>query len=82
MTLLGAEELLHTLPLLALLLPLLGGRYLGEERLVALVRSRVARRPVRPGLAHRPARVALGLPRGGRLIATSLAVRPPPVALA
>lgn len=82
MTLVGAEDLLHTLPLLVLLLPLVGGRYLGEERLIALVRSRAPRRPVRAAHAPRPVRTPLSLPRGGRLIATSLAVRPPPAALA
>ena len=81
-TLLGAEDLRHTLPLLVLLLPLVGGRYMGEERLVRLVRSRAAQRPVRTARAQRPHRAPVSLPRGGRLIATSLAVRPPPAALA
>ncbi|MEA2347211.1 MAG: hypothetical protein QOG62_998 [Thermoleophilaceae bacterium] len=80
--LLGAHELLHALPLLVLLLPLLGGRYLGEERLIVLVRSHAARRPVRAARATRPVRAPIALPRGGRLIATSLAVRPPPAVFA
>ena len=75
---LGAGELLHLMPLLVILLPLLGGRYVGEERLVLL--REAASRPAR---RRRPARLVLpraplALPRGGRLIATSLAVRPPP----
>lgn len=81
-TLLGAEDLLHVLPLLVLLLPLLGGRYVGEERLILFVRSRAARRPVRAARMQRPPHPSFSFPRGGRLIATSLAVRPPPAALA
>jgi hypothetical protein len=58
--------------------PLLAGRYVGEERLEAL-RGHVARprRRVAPQRSRAPRPVAL-LPRGGRLIAEALAVRPPP----
>ena len=75
---LGAAELLHLMPLLVILLPLLGGRYVGEERLALLAAagSRPTRR-LRPTRLVLP-RAPLALPRGGRLIATSLAVRPPP----
>jgi hypothetical protein len=77
----GTEALLAA-PLLALLVPLLAGRYLGEERIERLAAARAprchtvpARRVAPPAL--RPPRVLL--PRGGRLLATSLAVRPPPL---
>jgi hypothetical protein len=75
------EGLAMLAPALLLLLPLLAGRYLGED---ALDRLRVARaRPPARRLRRRaaaPARnrhVAL-VPRGGLLLASSLATRPPP----
>jgi hypothetical protein len=73
-----AEMLAYAAPLFLVAVPLLAGRYVGEERLVALG-GHVARRPRRPVAEHprAPRPVAL-LPRGGRLIAASLAVRPPP----
>jgi hypothetical protein len=73
--------LLHSLPLLVLLAPLVFGRYLGEEK-VALLRERLA--PVVPEHAHpgnspdRPCAPRTLMPRGGRLLGASLAVRPPP----
>jgi hypothetical protein len=79
--LLGDIELVaYLVPLLALGAPLVAGRYLGEE---ALERLREARRP-RPSRAARsqPAtarRTAAAFPRGGRLIAQSLAERGPPL---
>lgn len=68
-------------PALVLLASLLSGNYVGEERLerlAAAVRPRPERR--RPRAAHLPvpARRRVLMPRGGRLVATSLAVRPPP----
>jgi hypothetical protein len=77
----GHPELLaYAAPVFLLAVPLLAGRYVGEERLERL-RGRRARpsRP-RPAAGALPAKrqvVAL-LPRGGRLIAEALAVRPPP----
>jgi hypothetical protein len=78
--LLGVEAALAYLaPALLILLPLLGGRYPGDEALVRAA-GRRARRPraSRPatGPRHR-ARAAL-LPRGGRLVGTALAGRAPP----
>lgn len=71
--------LAHALPFVLLVVPLLVGRYVGERQLARLVgappppsRRRAARREPRP--LH-----ARTLPRGGCLIAHSLAVRPPPV---
>jgi hypothetical protein len=68
-------------PALVLLLPLLAGRYLGEETLERLA-ARVAlpRRRARPASAgiprHRPRAT---LVRGGRLLASALAERGPPM---
>jgi hypothetical protein len=71
-------------PAIVLLASLLTGHYVGEQRLQRLAASfRLRRR--RPSRAIAPAasprRRAL-MPRGGRLVATSLAVRPPPLRLA
>ena len=80
LTHLGADgDLLMLMPVLLVGLPLLAGRYVGEERLLGLA-SR-AERPARgPEPALHAALLCSGrvLPRGGRLIATALAVRPPP----
>jgi hypothetical protein len=74
----GADALIAA-PALLLLLPLVVGRYVGSERLVRLVRR--IRRPVRrrgdrPVARRRPDRRPA--PRGGLLIAVSLARRGPP----
>jgi hypothetical protein len=79
----GAEALLAA-PFLALIVPLLAGRYVGEEQIARLAaawapRTHPARR-IRGGAVVRRAPRVL-VPRGGRLLATSLAVRPPPAAL-
>ncbi|EHN11221.1 hypothetical protein PAI11_19090 [Patulibacter medicamentivorans] len=71
--------LLTLAPALVAFALLASGRYVGEERLARAARAFRARR-------RRPARrlAAVGAapravpPRGGRLIAASLAVRPPP----
>jgi hypothetical protein len=70
-------------PLLALLAPLLAGRYLGEEHIGRLAASRAPRaHTVARARRTSPVLRAPGVlvPRGGRLLATSLAVRPPPAA--
>lgn len=80
LTLLGVHsDLLLVAPALVLALPLLAGRYLGEDQLARLAAAFVAA-PTRAVRALTPpaARPSRGLPRGGRLIACSLAVRPPP----
>jgi hypothetical protein len=68
-------------PLWLLTLPLIAGRYVGEEALVRLGRDRPApRRPLASRALPKGARrVAALLPRGGSLIAEALAVRPPPL---
>src|ERR1700680_799390 len=69
------------LPAVIMALPLVAGRYIGAERLGRISRSRSPRRrrvpagsPVRRTFRPAP-------PRGGLLIAVSLAVRPPPLVL-
>jgi hypothetical protein len=73
-----ADVLLAT-PALVLLMPLLAGRYVGEERLARLgarlVAPRRATALVRVAKTRRAPRM---LPRGGRLVAAALARRGPP----
>jgi hypothetical protein len=67
-------------PAIVLLASLLTGRYVGEERLrrlAAAFRPHRRRRP-RAAATARAARPRARMPRGGRLVGTSLAVRPPP----
>lgn len=84
-TLAGHADLLpYAAPLFLLAVPLLAGRYVGEERLERL-RSGLRRTPLRAPLAETPPaarRLRAALPRGGRLIAHSLAERPPPALVA
>jgi hypothetical protein len=81
----GHTELLaYAAPLLVVALPLVLGRYLGEETLERL-RSRPRRRTRHPRLvAQRVTGRRLGafVPRGARLIAHSLAERGPPLPVA
>jgi hypothetical protein len=74
-----AELLVYAAPLFLIGVPLLAGRYLGEEQLERLRSGRPARRRLAPAVT-RPSgrRPAALLARGGRLIAESLAERPPP----
>jgi hypothetical protein len=78
-----APALLYAAPLLILALPLIAGRYVGEEHIArfAVARRRPRRRPIaRVAFPAAARRDVLAVPRGGRLIAASLAVRPPPAA--
>lgn len=71
-------------PAIILLASLMSGRYVGEERLqrlAAACRPDRRRRP-RAVVQARLPRPRAALPRGGCLVATSLAVRPPPLCLA
>ena len=73
----AADGLPFLVPALLLAIPLATGLYVGEEALLALAdgRLRRSRAPIR----FVPSRVvAWRRPRGGGLIATSLAGRPPP----
>lgn len=80
----GATDLLLFLaPALLILIPLLGGHYVGEELIVKLA-ARRARPPRRPVAAPRwplPSAPQDWRPRGTGLIAFSLAKRPPPLRL-
>jgi hypothetical protein len=74
-----ADVLLAT-PALMLLLPLLAGRYVGEEGIARLgARLATPARRLTPAVLAAPRRAPRALPRGGRLIADSLARRGPPV---
>jgi hypothetical protein len=72
-------DVLLATPALILLLPLLAGRYVGEDGIARLSAFLARPRPrpvaVRAALARRAPRV---LARGGRLIAVALAQRGPP----
>jgi hypothetical protein len=77
-------DVLLAVPGLVLLLPLLAGRYVGEDGIARLAASAAARvrRPravAASGAIRRAPRI---LPRGGRLIATALGLRGPPALLA
>jgi hypothetical protein len=78
------DLLVFAAPLYLLVVPLLAGRYVGEETLERLGRQA----PTRPrrvftgGALPGIRRTAVLLPRGGRLIAEALAVRPPPLSTA
>jgi hypothetical protein len=72
---------LACLPLIALMLPLLFGRYPAVETLVRRAsRARARPRRKRPARSARPGRARSAVPRGGSLIAASLAERAPPTA--
>jgi hypothetical protein len=74
----GADALI-AVPGLLLLIPLVAGRYVGSDGLVWLAARRVPRRRRSPAAAvarWRPHRCVM--PRGGRLVAASLARRGPP----
>jgi hypothetical protein len=67
-------------PAIVMLALLLSGRYVGETQIRRLAAAWQQRRS-RRGRAERPplpSRRRALMPRGGRLVATSLAVRPPP----
>jgi hypothetical protein len=75
------DLLVYAAPLFLLAVPLLAGRYVGEEQLDRLRTGTVgvARRRPPAGVRLAGRRPTALLPRGGRLIAESLAVRPPPL---
>ena len=73
------SDALLAIPALVFIIPLLSGRYLGEQQLARLAAVFQSRRR-RPAVALLPTilRAGQSMPRGGCLIASSLAVRPPP----
>jgi hypothetical protein len=75
----GAETgLLYLAPALILCAPLIVGRYVGEEHLAGLAGRSPALRARRPLRLPAPRSHARVMRRGGRLVASSLAKRPPP----
>jgi hypothetical protein len=70
--------LLHLVPPLLLLVVLLLQRYPGDRRLVALAEARSIRRHHQAAPSAPRARPRGLVPRGGLLIGSALAVRPPP----
>lgn len=75
----STDVLLFIAPALLIAIPLFGGRYLGEELIVKLAARRERpRRRNTAGLRSRPAAPESWRPRGTRLLAFSLAKRPPP----
>jgi hypothetical protein len=73
------DALAYLLPPALLLLALVACRYPGERVLLALIgRGRHKRTCTDSGGVARTARARVMVPRGGLLIASSLAVRPPP----
>lgn len=78
----STDALLFLAPALLIVIPLFGGRYLGEELIAKLVARRTRPRTRSAALApSAPAAPATWLPRGTRLIAFGLAKRPPPARL-
>jgi hypothetical protein len=72
--------LLYLAPALVLAVPLLLGRYVGEKQLVELA-GRASARPRRLVVrVVRPRSHARVMQRGGRLVASGMAKRPPPLA--
>lgn len=80
--LLAGSGFMVMMPAFLCLLPLVAGRYLGESRIERIVRARSIKRILSAKFSLAPERLAGYLTpiRGGRLIAASLAVRPPPAA--
>lgn len=75
----STDVLLFLAPALLIVVPLFAGRYFGEELIAKLIAKRGGRRRRAPAsLARIPRQLAALLPRGARLIAFSLAERPPP----
>lgn len=72
----------HLAPFLLMLVPLLSGRYVGERRLARLV-GVLSQPRCHPRSSSLPPRArVVWMPRGSGLLGRSLAVRPPPAALA
>lgn len=72
----------YLVPALVLMIPLVAGRYPGERQLARLYRPAAAARSTRPERSMgRRLPIARVLPRGGTLLASAIAVRPPPAGL-
>jgi hypothetical protein len=77
----SGEGLVMLAPALAFAVPLLAGRYVGERAIERVREARAATSAPRhrstAAVPHRRPSLAL-VPRGGLLLASSLATRPPP----
>jgi hypothetical protein len=79
----GADTgLLYLAPALLVCAPLVAGRYVGEEQLAQLAARAVTQPSRRVGRLCTPGSHVRVMQRGGRLVASSLAKRPPPVVAA
>jgi len=78
----STDALLFLAPALLIAIPLLGGFYVGEELVARLAgrRSRPRRRWTAAPLPRQSYAASVWRPRGARLLAFSLATRPPPLA--
>jgi uncharacterized membrane protein len=72
--------LLYLAPAVVLALPLVLGRYVGEQQLVELAARPPARSRRRGVRVESPRSYARVMQRGGRLVASGMAKRPPPAA--
>ncbi|HEU4973674.1 MAG TPA: hypothetical protein VFT50_01190 [Baekduia sp.] len=78
-TVAGVETgLLYLAPALVLALPLVLGRYLGEDQLADLARRPLPAPRRRAAASAAPRSHVRVMERGGRLVASALAKRPPP----
>jgi hypothetical protein len=77
----STDALLFLAPALLIAIPILCGRYFGEELIAKLVAPPTRARPARAFVEPPPPRTPrTWLPRGAHLLAFSLAKRPPPAA--
>jgi hypothetical protein len=76
----GHTGLLYLAPAVVLALPLLSGRYVAEDQLIELAGRAVPRPRRRVLRAVGPRSFARVMQRGGRLVASAMAKRPPPAA--
>jgi hypothetical protein len=77
----STDALLFFAPALLILIPLFGGFYVGEELIARLTARRARPRRRSAAAPAAPPVPATWLPRGARLLAASLAKRPPPAVL-
>jgi hypothetical protein len=77
----GSAGLLYAAPALLLALPLAHGRYVAEGRLAALAARSGVRHRAPPAL-YAPRSHVQVMERGGRLVASAMAKRPPPAGAA
>ncbi|HEY2333715.1 MAG TPA: hypothetical protein VGH58_01735 [Solirubrobacterales bacterium] len=77
----STDVLLFLAPALLVIAPLIAGHYVGETLIAKLATKQPGRRNRTAARAPTPRPPAVWLPRGARLIALSLAERPPPARL-